>query len=198
MYCSRSQVPREPLLTHGPIRTTIGSRSGIEGSRVCPKGGTTIHPGRRYVVRKIRPGSVAIADWDGGASHATVYRAMRTSRSLFFLAALFVFAGVMHFVIPKGYLGIMPPWVPLPLEAVYLSGLLEIAGGMALLIPSVRRAAGAGLILLLIAVFPANVQMLINAVDAGASHQYVAILLLRLPLQPLLIVWVYRAAVDTA
>ncbi len=76
-----------------------------------------------------------------------------------------------------------------------MSGILEIAGGIGLLIPSLRRYAAIGLILLLIAVFPANVQMLMNAISNGEPALRTALLWLRLPLQPLLIVWIFKAAI---
>lgn len=117
----------------------------------------------------------------------------RISRGL--LAAIFVFAGVMHFIIPASYVGIMPPWLPWHLELVYLSGVLEIAGGVGLLIPRTRRAAGIGLILLLIAVWPANLQMVLAARAAEKPffwHQ--ALLWLRLPLQLVLMMWVWRVS----
>jgi uncharacterized membrane protein len=110
------------------------------------------------------------------------------------LAALFAFAGTMHFIIPGQYERIMPPVLPLHRELVYLSGALEIAGGMGLLVPRTRRAAGIGLILLLIAVWPANLQMLLDARAAGASAWSQTLLLLRLPLQLVLIAWVWRAS----
>jgi uncharacterized membrane protein len=110
------------------------------------------------------------------------------------LAALFAFAGTMHFVIPDSYVTIMPPALPFPRELVYLSGALEIAGGMGLLIERTRRAAGIGLVLLLVAVWPANLQMLLNARAAGASPLAQTLLLLRLPLQLVLIAWVWRAS----
>jgi uncharacterized membrane protein len=104
----------------------------------------------------------------------------------------------MHFVIPGRYMGIMPAWIPYPLEMVYVSGVAEMAGGLGLLIPSLRKAAAFGLIALLIAVFPANIQMLANAIHSGASTAYTALLWLRLPLQPLLIVWIYRSALRSS
>src|SRR5687768_10295606 len=110
------------------------------------------------------------------------------------LAALFAFAGTMHFIIPEQYMAIMPPALPLHRELVYLSGVLEIAGGIGLLVRRTRRAAGIGLILLLIAVWPANLQMLLNARAAGASATAQTLLFLRLPLQLLLIAWVWRAS----
>jgi len=100
------------------------------------------------------------------------------------LSLLFVGAGVTHFVTPDAFLSIMPPWVPLKLEAVYLSGLAEIAGGLMLLWPRSRKWGALELTLLLIAVFPANVQMLLQA----EKYSFPAwILWARLPLQPALI-----------
>lgn len=110
------------------------------------------------------------------------------------LAAVFVAAGILHFLRPASYVGIMPPWLPAPLFLVYLSGALEAAGGLGLLHPATRRAAGWGLVLLLLAVWPANFQMLLNARAAGAGATEEALLWLRLPLQLLLIFWVWRAA----
>ena len=126
------------------------------------------------------------------------YRMTTRTRSNFLIAALFIVAGAAHFVIPDRYLSIMPPWMPHRMGLVYLSGLLEIAGGAGVLIPNLRKAAGIGLIALLIAVFPANIQMLSNAISAQAAAWYIAILFLRLPLQPLLIVWVYRSTIRNA
>src|SRR5688572_20550123 len=116
----------------------------------------------------------------------------RTSRLL--LAGVFVFAGMMHFIIPASYVGIMPPWLPWHRGLVYLSGALEIAGGLGLLILRTRRAAGVGLVLLLIAVWPANLQMVLNAraVDVPPWHE--TLLWLRLPLQVGLIWWAWRAS----
>lgn len=123
---------------------------------------------------------------------------MNTRRDIFLLSGLFVFAGAMHFVIPGTYMGIMPAWIPYPLELVYVSGVAEALGGVGLLIPRLRKAAAIGLIALLIAVFPANIQMLVNAIYDHASSLYVALLWLRLPLQPLLILWIYRAVISNS
>jgi uncharacterized membrane protein len=75
---------------------------------------------------------------------------------------------------------------------VAISGACEIAGGLGLLVPRVRQAAGVGLIALLIAVFPANIQMLLDARAEGAVRWMQVLLWLRLPLQPLLMGWVWR------
>jgi uncharacterized membrane protein len=109
------------------------------------------------------------------------------------IAAFFVFAGVMHFVRPAPFLAIVPGWVPWPGAAVAVSGVFEIAGGLGLLVPRLRRAAGWGLIALLVAVFPANVHMAMNRIPWDGLPVPDALLWLRLPLQAVLIVWVWWA-----
>ena len=109
------------------------------------------------------------------------------------LAGLFVLACVLHFVLPNFYLGIVPPWLPHPVAVVYLSGLLEICGGLGVLVKPLRRSAGLGLIVLLVAVFPANVQMALHAHNIRAPLiDFLALAFVRLPIQSLLIVWVWR------
>lgn len=114
------------------------------------------------------------------------------SRTL--LGLLFVVAGTLHFRVPEVYEQIMPPYLPLHRELVYLSGASEIAGGLGLLPRRTRRIAGGGLILVLIAVWPANLQMLLDARAAQQPLWWVALLWARLPLQVVLIAWVWRAS----
>ena len=105
-------------------------------------------------------------------------------------AAFYVAAGILHFARPNVYVKIIPPFIPAPLAMVYLSGLGEIAGGIGLLIPALRRAAAWGLVILLVAVFPANVYMAMERVPV-TGHPLPALLLwARLPLQAVLIWWV--------
>ena len=114
------------------------------------------------------------------------------SRSL--LGSLFIGAGTLHFLVSDAYEHIMPPYLPLPRELVYLSGALEIVGGLGLLDERTRRGAGIGLVLLLVAVWPANLQMLLDAGAARKPLWWVALLWARLPMQILLIAWVWRAS----
>jgi uncharacterized membrane protein len=86
----------------------------------------------------------------------------------------------------------MPSWLPHPRALVLLSGACEVAGGLGLLHPRTRRAAAWGLILLLLAVWPANFQMLFNAGSPAAQ----TLLFLRLPLQPLMMWWVWRIGTE--
>ena len=120
---------------------------------------------------------------------------MHAPRNLLFLAAFFIIAGLMHFVVPAQYESIVPSWVPYPATMVVVSGIAEAAGGIGLLMRPVRRLAAGGLILLLIAVFPANIEMLREAVATGKSDEYQALLYLRLPFQSILIVWLWRSAI---
>jgi uncharacterized membrane protein len=105
----------------------------------------------------------------------------------------FVFAGTMHFVIPKTYLRIMPPYVPAPEAMVYVSGVAEIAGGAALMHPATRRLGGWWLVATLIAVFPANLHMALNADDFPEIPGGQAALWGRLPFQGVFIAWVLSA-----
>lgn len=77
------------------------------------------------------------------------------------LAVAFVGAGALHLVAPGVYEPAMPPWVPARRAMIFVSGLAEIAGGVGLVqrTPHLRRAAGWGLVVLLVAVYPANVWM---------------------------------------
>ncbi|CAA9411690.1 MAG: hypothetical protein AVDCRST_MAG22-1952 [uncultured Rubrobacteraceae bacterium] len=110
------------------------------------------------------------------------------------LGLIFVVAGLLHFVAPGTYERIMPPYLPLHRELVYLSGACEVLGGLGLLPKRTRQAAGTGLILLLIAVLPANVQMLLDARAAGKPSWWLALLWMRLPLQPVLMAWAWRVS----
>ena len=92
---------------------------------------------------------------------------------------------------PAPYLAIMPAYVPWPAAMVAISGVAEILGGVGLLIPATRRAAGIWLILLLVAVFPANIQMLLNWRERGTSWWAESMLWLRLPLQLIFIWWAW-------
>jgi uncharacterized membrane protein len=107
-----------------------------------------------------------------------------------------VAVGVLHFVRPRFFEQIVPPYLPWPLALVYISGYFEILGGCCIMIPAVRRLAGWGLIALLIAVFPANIHMAVNnVVPEGATFTPLQ-LWLRLPLQLVFIAGVWWCARD--
>jgi uncharacterized membrane protein len=105
----------------------------------------------------------------------------------------FVLAGAMHFVIPKVYRQIVPPYVPAPTAIVYASGVAEIAGGAGLIFERPRRAAGWWLIATLIAVFPANLHMALNSDDYPKVPGGRRALWARLPVQAVFVGWVLAA-----
>jgi uncharacterized membrane protein len=112
------------------------------------------------------------------------------------LAAFFSFAGVMHFLRPKPYESIVPPPFPKK-ESVAISGVAEVLGGVAVLHPATRRAGRWGLLALLVAVFPANVYMAVSPEKVPGAHKIPRwALWARLPLQPLAMLWVWRATGD--
>lgn len=104
------------------------------------------------------------------------------------LGAFFVTAGVAHFRRPEPFLKIVPPPLP-PHFCVWLSGVAEILGGLGL--PLFPALAGRGLILLLAAVFPANIYMAVNDIRIGGFPPRRWMQWARLPLQGVLawLVW---------
>lgn len=108
---------------------------------------------------------------------------------------LFVMTGVLHFLRPKAYEAIMPPYVPAHRAMVYASGVAEIAGGAGLMAPDarVRRAGGWWTIATLVAVFPANLHMYLHAERYPRIPGGRPALAARLPLQGALIAWVRSA-----
>ena len=108
------------------------------------------------------------------------------------LAAFFVAAGANHFRTPSLYLGMMPPWLPWPLALVYVSGAAEILGGIGALVRFTRRFSGWGLMVLLIAVFPANLHVAMQGQMKGFDFSPLT-LWLRLPFQLVLMAGVWWA-----
>jgi uncharacterized membrane protein len=92
---------------------------------------------------------------------------MERSNAARFGAGMFwIVAGVLHFVIPRQYQAIVPPAIARwKREAVVVSGVAEIAGGLAVLPESTRRGARWWLLATLAAVYPANIHMAVNAKD---------------------------------
>lgn len=109
---------------------------------------------------------------------------MRCLMSAFYLAA-----GILHLKSPHGFVLIVPASVPWPETVVWLTGLAEIAGGIGLLIPQLRYAAGIGLALYAVGVFPANINHAINMIDVGGLPNSWWYHGPRFLLQPVLVWW---------
>jgi uncharacterized membrane protein len=118
---------------------------------------------------------------------------MNVSRRL--LAAFFVGSGVNHFVSPRFYRAIVPPRLqPHAKRVVEVSGVAEVLGGLGVLLPRTRRLSGLYLIALLAAVFPANLFMAREPERFKRVPRWA--LYARLPLQPLMMWWAWRATRD--
>jgi uncharacterized membrane protein len=109
------------------------------------------------------------------------------------LGAFFVLAGLNHFLNPDSYLAMMPRYLPYPSELVWISGVAEIFGGLGVLFRTTRVPAGWGLMALLVAVFPANIQAALHGWPGSSMPSWV--LWLRLPFQPIFIWCVYRLCI---
>lgn len=107
----------------------------------------------------------------------------------------FIVAGGLHFVIPKTYRQIVPPYVPAPKAMVVASGAAEIAGGVGLMAKApARRLAGWWLVATLIAVSPANLHMALHPEDYPKVPGGAPALWARLPFQGVFIAWVLSAS----
>jgi uncharacterized membrane protein len=105
------------------------------------------------------------------------------------LAAFFIAAGMNHFRMPAVYVPMIPPWLPWPYGLNAVAGAFEVLGGIGVLLPSLRRAAGWGLVALLVAVFPANLHVALMGRMPGYEFSSLT-LWLRLPFQAVFIAWV--------
>lgn len=105
------------------------------------------------------------------------------------MSGLYLIAGINHFISPLFYKKIMPPYIPWHMPLIYVSGAAEILLGIFLIPQTTRKFAAWGIIILLIAIFPANINMMINYMHEKNPGLWIAIL--RLPLQLVLIWWAY-------
>lgn len=112
------------------------------------------------------------------------------------LAAMFLFAGVSHFVFDDGMIKMLPEFIPLRYLIVYLTGLIEIAFAFGFLQSKYSRLTGILAIAFLICVFPANIYAAINSVEFGGNVNGAKYLLFRVPLQLFLIGWIWLASVS--
>ena len=105
-----------------------------------------------------------------------------------FLALLFIVASSLHFITDVE-LKIIPPFLPLRREALYITGIFELLGGIGLLIPRFQRVAAWGLVALLVAIFHANIYHAVKNIQFGGILNSPLYHVVRLPLQAVLIWW---------
>lgn len=105
------------------------------------------------------------------------------------LIVAFLAAGALHLLVPGPFVGITPAWVPFAPVVIALTGVAELAGAVGLMIPRLRRAAGMGLALYAVCVFPANIQHAINDLGLAQPHLGWAYHGPRLLFQPVIVWW---------
>ena len=110
------------------------------------------------------------------------------------MSAFYLVAGLLHLVVPDGFVLIVPKFVPWPEITIFLTGILEIAGATGLLFKRFRYAAGIGLAAYAICVFPANINHALSGIQVGGlptSWWYHGP---RFLLQPVLVWWALYCA----
>lgn len=113
------------------------------------------------------------------------------------LGIAFIFFFVGHFIKTSGMVEMLPPWLPLRVELVYLTGIIELAIGITLFMPKYQITAAKFGILAFIVFFPANVYAAMNGIGLGGHQWGPVYLLIRAPLQIILIAWAYFLCVKT-
>ncbi|MEQ9442110.1 MAG: DoxX family protein [Cyclobacteriaceae bacterium] len=114
---------------------------------------------------------------------------MNSAISLYIMAGVYVLAGLLHFIRPKMYVGIIPPYLPYPRALVFISGFFEIGFGIGLLFETTRSVSAWGIILMLLAFLSVHIYML----QAEKFQKLPTwILWIRLPLQFVLMYWAYQ------
>ncbi|HYJ88509.1 MAG TPA: DoxX family protein [Pyrinomonadaceae bacterium] len=115
----------------------------------------------------------------------------RSGRARVGLSIFFAFTAIGHFIRTEQMAAMLPPWAPYRVELIYVTGVLEFLGAIAVWIPSLTRLAGLCLILMLICILPANIYSAIERVDFGGHAAGPVYLLLRIPFQLFAIWWTY-------
>ena len=111
--------------------------------------------------------------------------------TIFVMGVMYVFIGIKHFTDPQYFLDIVPPQLPFKLFLVYLTGLIEVVGGAAILAPKTRKAGAYLLIFLLLSVFPANIYLYVSETPQSLFGISETDALIRMPFQIPLILLAY-------
>ena len=114
------------------------------------------------------------------------------------MSVMLMFTAVAHFIFTEGMAMMLPDFIPRKTEIVYLTGAIEIAAAIGLLIPGLRVVTAWLLILFFILILPANICATIKNVDyqkATLDGNGLSYLWFRIPLQGLYIVWTYLSSI---
>jgi uncharacterized membrane protein len=124
---------------------------------------------------------------------ASSFRMAPAKRARVGLSLFFLFTSIGHFIKTEEMAAMLPAAVPYRISIIYLTGIFELLGAIGVWIPRLTRLTGFLLILMLIAVLPANVYSAINRVDFGGHGGGPAYLLVRVPFQIFVLWWIYFA-----
>ncbi len=100
----------------------------------------------------------------------------------------FILIGIEHFREPQKFVDIVPKYMPFALFLVYLTGVMEIVGGLGIIYPETRELTGRLMVLFLIAIYPANLNMWMNDIPYNGTRLTTQGHLFRLSVQILLII----------
>lgn len=114
---------------------------------------------------------------------------MEVPTHIYGMVALYILAGVMHFVKPKAYMHIMPRYLTNQKALVYASGIAEILLGIGLCFDATRTSAIYGIIAMLIVFLLIHMHMLSGKNASAGIPKWV--LILRIPLQFVLMYWAW-------
>ena len=103
--------------------------------------------------------------------------------TIYVMSIMYIFIGIRHFLDPQYFLHIVPPQLPFKLFLVYLTGLIEVVGGVAILSPKSRKAGAYLLIFLLVSVFPANIYLYVSETPQNLLGITKTDALIRMPFQ---------------
>ena len=116
-----------------------------------------------------------------------------STRARIGLTLFFLFTGVGHFIRTEPMAAMLPPSIPYRVELIYLTGVFELLGAIGVWIPKLMRIIGVCLMVMMIAVLPANIYSAFNRVEFGGHEHGPVYLLWRVPFQLFVIAWIYFA-----
>ena len=108
------------------------------------------------------------------------------------LSLVFCFTGIGHFIRTEAMAEMMPAWVPAAIPLVYITGVMELAAAAGVFMARSRPAAAWGLAVMLVLFLPVNIYAALNRVGMGGHLWGPVYLLIRVPLQGILLWWVWR------
>lgn len=107
------------------------------------------------------------------------------------LVLLFIFTGIGHFIKPEAMVQLLPSWVPQRVLIIYLTGILEFVIAAGFILQKTRRLTGGIAAVMLVLFFPANIYAAVNRIPSGGHEWGPVYLLIRAPLQLIIILWIY-------